>query len=92
MKLVTFETAGRSAGPGILTERGVVDIASAVKPSYTAQLTMQGVIDDFDHLRPTLEKLARDADALPLEKVRLRAPLPRPGKILACIANYWEHA
>jgi 2-keto-4-pentenoate hydratase/2-oxohepta-3-ene-1,7-dioic acid hydratase in catechol pathway len=23
--------------------------------------------------------------------VRLRAPLPRPGKILACIANYWEH-
>ena len=92
MKLVTFETAGRSAGPGILTERGVVDIAPAVKPSYTAQLTMQGVIDDFDRLRPTLEKLARDADAQPLEKVRLRAPLPRPGKILACIANYWEHA
>ena len=23
--------------------------------------------------------------------MRLRAPLPRPGKILACIANYWEH-
>jgi hypothetical protein len=23
--------------------------------------------------------------------VRLRPPLPRPGKILACIANYWEH-
>jgi 2-keto-4-pentenoate hydratase/2-oxohepta-3-ene-1,7-dioic acid hydratase in catechol pathway len=22
----------------------------------------------------------------------LRAPLPRPGKILCCIANYWEHA
>ena len=21
----------------------------------------------------------------------MRAPLPRPGKILACIANYWEH-
>jgi 2-keto-4-pentenoate hydratase/2-oxohepta-3-ene-1,7-dioic acid hydratase in catechol pathway len=24
--------------------------------------------------------------------VRLGPPLPRPGKILACIANYWEHA
>ena len=24
--------------------------------------------------------------------MRLRPPLPRPGKILACIANYWEHA
>ena len=31
-------------------------------------------------------------EAKPLSSVRLRAPLPRPGKILACIANYWEHA
>jgi 2-keto-4-pentenoate hydratase/2-oxohepta-3-ene-1,7-dioic acid hydratase in catechol pathway len=92
MKLVTFETAGRPAGPGILTERGVVDIAGAVKQGTTPQLTMQGIIDDFERLRPTLEKLARDAAAIPLDKVRLRAPLPRPGKILACIANYWEHA
>ena len=29
---------------------------------------------------------------MPLDKVRLRPPLPRPGKILCCIANYWEHA
>ena len=29
---------------------------------------------------------------MPLDRVRLRPPLPRPGKILACIANYWEHA
>ncbi len=33
-----------------------------------------------------------DGDAVPLERVRLLPPLPRPGKILACIANYWEHA
>jgi 2-keto-4-pentenoate hydratase/2-oxohepta-3-ene-1,7-dioic acid hydratase in catechol pathway len=92
VKLVTFEAAGRAAGPGVLTEHGIVDIAGVVKPSYTAQLTMQGVIDDFDRLRPALEKLARDGEALPLDKVRLHAPLPRPGKILACIANYWEHA
>ncbi len=92
MKLVTFEAAGRSAGPGVLTNRGVVDISPVVKPSYTPQLTMQTVIDDFDRLRPVLERLANEADALPLDDVRLRAPLPRPGKILACIANYWEHA
>ena len=29
---------------------------------------------------------------MPEDSVRLRPPLPRPGKILACIANYWEHA
>ena len=93
VKLVLFQPAtGADIVPGILTDRGVVDISAAVKKSYTPQLTMQGVIDDFDALRPALERLARDADALPLDKVRLRPPLPRPGKILACIANYWEHA
>lgn len=93
MKLVLFQ-ASRDAEilPGVLTERGVVDISPAVKTSYTPQLTMQGIIDNFDRLRPALDKLADEADAMPLDRVHLRPPLPRPGKILACIANYWEHA
>jgi 2-keto-4-pentenoate hydratase/2-oxohepta-3-ene-1,7-dioic acid hydratase in catechol pathway len=91
LKLALFEHA-MVVRPGVIIERGLVDISRAVKTSYTPQLTMQGIIDDFDSLRPTLEKLARDDDALPLEFVRLKPPLPRPGKILACIANYWEHA
>ena len=93
MKLVLFKsTAGAGILPGLLTERGVVDISAAVKKSYTPQLTMQSIIDDFERLRPALEKLGDEGAALPLESVRLRSPLPRPGKILACIANYWEHA
>ena len=93
MKLVLFKsTAGAGILPGLLTERGVVDISAAVKKSYTPQLTMQGIIDDFERLRPALEKLGGEGAAVPLESVRLRSPLPRPGKILACIANYWEHA
>jgi len=77
--------------PGVITERGVVDIADVVPLKATPQLTMTGIIDDFDRLRPALERRAQDGAATPLENVRLRAPLPRPGKILACIANYWEH-
>lgn len=93
MKLVLFQTTPiAEVLPGLLVERGVIDISSAVRKSYTPQLTMQGIIDDFDRLRPALEKIARDGDADPLDSVRLRPPLPRPGKILACIANYWEHA
>ncbi|MBI3516930.1 MAG: fumarylacetoacetate hydrolase family protein, partial [Proteobacteria bacterium] len=94
MKLVLFQTGARARElrPGLLTARGVVDIADAVTASYTPQLTMQGIIDDFDRLRPALEKLASTGAATPLHEIRLRAPLPRPGKILACIANYWEHA
>ncbi len=91
MKLALYETAG-DIRPGLLTERGIIDISAAVPAGHTPQLTMQGIIDGFDPLRPALERLARNAEALPLETVRLKAPLPRPGKILACIANYWEHA
>jgi 2-keto-4-pentenoate hydratase/2-oxohepta-3-ene-1,7-dioic acid hydratase in catechol pathway len=75
----------------LLTDRGVVDVAAAVRPGHTPQLTMQNLIDDFEALRPALTRLAREGEARPLSTVRLRPPLPRPGKILACIANYWEH-
>ena len=44
----------------MLTDRGVVDISAAVKKRYTPQLTMQGIIDEFDDLRPALEKLPRE--------------------------------
>jgi 2-keto-4-pentenoate hydratase/2-oxohepta-3-ene-1,7-dioic acid hydratase in catechol pathway len=92
MKLVLFEAAGRpEVVPGVLTERGVVGIAGAVSARPTPQATMVGIIDEFERLRPSLERLAHDGRALPLIDVRLRPPLPRPGKILACIANYWEH-
>jgi 2-keto-4-pentenoate hydratase/2-oxohepta-3-ene-1,7-dioic acid hydratase in catechol pathway len=93
VKLVLFQTApGSEIKPGVLTSGGVVDISAAVKKSTTPQLTMQNLIDNFEQLRPALEKLARDSKAIPFEQIKLRPPLPRPGKILCCIANYWEHA
>jgi 2-keto-4-pentenoate hydratase/2-oxohepta-3-ene-1,7-dioic acid hydratase in catechol pathway len=93
MKLVLFQT-GETASqlPGLLTDRGVVDVSAHVRPNYTPQLVMEGIIDDFDRLRPTLAQLVQDARALPLSAVHLRAPLPRPHKILCALANYWEHA
>src|SRR5688572_23209885 len=93
MRLVLFQAGSQGdIVPGLLTDRGVVSIADAVKKQHSPMLTMQGIIDNFDALRPALEKLASSGDAKPLSAVRLRPPLPRPGKILACIANYWEHA
>jgi 2-keto-4-pentenoate hydratase/2-oxohepta-3-ene-1,7-dioic acid hydratase in catechol pathway len=92
MKLVLFRQGAGAVQPGLLTARGVVGIAGATKESYTPQLTMQGIIDDYAALRPALERLAADGPAVALADVKLLPPLPRPGKILACIANYWEHA
>ncbi len=93
MRLVLFQTSRQDEPvPGLLTDRGVVDIAGISEKGHAPQLTMQALIDGFDRLRPSLERRAADGEALPLSSVRLRAPLPRPGKILCCIANYWEHA
>jgi 2-keto-4-pentenoate hydratase/2-oxohepta-3-ene-1,7-dioic acid hydratase in catechol pathway len=92
VKLVLFDHANtRTVVPGLLTRRGVVSIADIVPSGSTPQLTMQSIIDGFEALRPALSRRAEEGPALPLSDVRLRPPLPRPGKILACIANYWEH-
>ena len=93
MKLELFSEIGSDAMlPAILTDSGVIDISSVVPTTSTPQRTMATLIDHFDSLRPRLEQLAADAPARPLQQVRLRPPLPRPGKVLCCIANYWEHA
>ena len=92
MKLVLFQAKGnQTVLPGLFTDRGVVGITDAVPAGVTPQTTMTGIIEGFDRLRPSLERLAREGKAIPASDVQLRPPLPRPGKILACIANYWEH-
>lgn len=93
MKLVLFQSSPRdNVLPGLLTDNGVVSLEDEVSLSYTPQLTMVGIIDDYEKLRPSFEALLRGEEAIPLSKVKLHPPLPRPGKILACIGNYWEHA
>jgi 2-keto-4-pentenoate hydratase/2-oxohepta-3-ene-1,7-dioic acid hydratase in catechol pathway len=93
MKLVLFQaSADREPLPGLLMDGGVVDISTAVPLRSTPQLTMQGIIDNFEQLRSSLHELEYWAEPRPLNSVRLCPPLPRPGKILCCIGNYWEHA
>ena len=95
MKLVLFSHPTDNPGdarPGLLTERGIVDVSSVVQRRFTPQATMEGLIDGFEQLRPALERLQAEAPGIPERDVRFLAPLPRPGKIVNCIANYWEHA
>jgi len=96
MRLVLFEGpgAGRGTRPGVLTDTGVVDLSPATDAflANSPQHLMTQIIDNFDDLSGEFEELAASRRALPLEIVRLRPPLPRPGKILCCIGNYWEHA
>jgi hypothetical protein len=74
LKLVLFQrSASTDVLPGLLTERGIVDIAAATPKNYTPQLVMQGIIDHFENLRPALETLAENGSAIPLDQAFCRA-------------------
>jgi 2-keto-4-pentenoate hydratase/2-oxohepta-3-ene-1,7-dioic acid hydratase in catechol pathway len=93
VKLALFCKPDSSATrPGIVVETGIIDASGIVPAARTPQRAMETLIDNFLELRPSLEHLAQQGEAWPLDLVRLRPPLPRPGKVLCCIANYWEHA
>ncbi|MBI2873096.1 MAG: fumarylacetoacetate hydrolase family protein [Chloroflexi bacterium] len=88
MKLVLFDDFRL----GVLKDGGVVDVMNAVKdvPAHTPQTLMAGVIEAFPRLRPRLEEAAAKGAVKPLGRVRLRAPLPRPGKLVCAAVNYME--
>jgi 2-keto-4-pentenoate hydratase/2-oxohepta-3-ene-1,7-dioic acid hydratase in catechol pathway len=85
--------AGRGIRPGVWTDDGVVDISRATDELryHSPQELMQEIIDNFDELKPEFERVVARTLPVPVDIVRLRPPLPRPGKMLCCIANYWEH-
>ncbi len=85
MRLVVFNE-GR---PGVLTDRGVVDVSSVVVP-FGGQDGMRAIIQRFDEVQPALARLAADGPTLPLDSVALKAPLPR-AKVLAMGGNYREN-
>lgn len=91
MKFVLFMADGDAPRLGILHEDGILDASAVLAPHATPQATMVALIDQHEALRPTLERLAETTTPFSLDGVHLLAPLPRPGKIVNCIANYWEH-
>ena len=92
MKLVLFERNGSTAPGALVSDDSLVDLRSAVGLHESPQRTMESIIDRYDELRPRMEALIQSGTPMPLNGVRLLPPLPRPSKIMCCIANYWEHA
>jgi len=87
MKLIVFqerENKDREKGrgvirPGVMVKRGIIDIRNVI-PSIDVVPEEQ------------IELISLTANPIPIDQVLLRPPLPRPGKILCCIGNYWEHS
>ncbi len=87
MKLVTYSMNG-SIFPGKLTDSGVIDIISASTPT-DAPHSVKEILSRGSKYLEQLDTLT--APVIPLNKVKLLAPIPSPGKILALAGNYTEH-
>ena len=88
MKLVLFD----DYQPGVLDGDVVfpLDALFDLDPAMRPQDRIVDVIQRFPERRPTIESHLTTAASVPLAQVRLRPPLPRPGKIICARANYRE--
>lgn len=79
--------------PGVLKDDRVVDISHLVAtvPHIDGTTLMSGLIADFAQYSTAISKATETADGLPVDQVRLRAPLPSPGKIVCMAVNYMEN-
>jgi 2-keto-4-pentenoate hydratase/2-oxohepta-3-ene-1,7-dioic acid hydratase in catechol pathway len=90
MKLITYESAGRLRC-GIVVNARVLDLAA---PSLEAVLASP---EQMDLARELEERALTDATfaldhGAPLAALSVRAPIVRPGKVLALGLNYRDHA
>ncbi len=90
MKLISYLRNDRTLC-GILTERGIVNIASAwTGPNPPADI--RDILNRGKKCLDTLRELEQKSDMLTLvESVQFLAPIQNPPKILALAGNYSEH-
>ena len=87
MKLATF-TGG--TGPEIGVVEGE-EIASLSKAAPRLASSMIELIARWGEIEGEVRRTAKTAPRLALNSVRLSAPIPRPGKIMAIGLNYADH-
>jgi len=88
MKLVFFDDFRL----GVLKDSLVVDVSGAVRdiPHTGPHDLISGVIARFDDYGKKIEEAAATGTAMPVGKMRLRSPLPKPFNIDCMAVNYME--
>lgn len=79
---------------GVVVGDQVRDVTGALEklsPIGYPAAPRDALIASLDVLRPEMERLSRQARALPLERVKLLSPVANPGKIIAAPVNYKKH-
>ena len=77
---------------GVLKGDTVLDVSHAVRglPHSGPHDLISGLIARLDEHKERLEGAAARAEGVPLSKVRIRPPLPKPSNIVCMAVNYME--
>ncbi len=77
---------------GLLKGNNVVDATEVFEGEKfrEPQDMMEDLIGGWDSLKPRLESILASGTGAPISSVRLRAPLPRPSKVICAAVNYLE--
>ncbi|PPR61781.1 MAG: Homoprotocatechuate catabolism bifunctional isomerase/decarboxylase [Alphaproteobacteria bacterium MarineAlpha4_Bin2] len=77
---------------GVLRGHDVVDVSTVVQdiPHTGPHDLISNLIADFDNYRGPLEAAAADGAGIAVDSLRIRPPLPKPGKIDCMAVNYME--
>jgi 2-keto-4-pentenoate hydratase/2-oxohepta-3-ene-1,7-dioic acid hydratase in catechol pathway len=79
---------------GVVADDGIRDVSAVLAKLPRASYPFprhDALIAHLDALRPEMEKLARSAKAVAVDRVKLLSPLANPGKIIAAPVNYRKH-
>ncbi|MBI2193571.1 MAG: fumarylacetoacetate hydrolase family protein [Planctomycetes bacterium] len=79
---------------GVLRDGQVIDVTSALGRMYRGRPgeVMRRVVEEWGKLRPRIEGALQSGQGSPVESVRLRPPVPRPGQLVCLAGNYLEPA
>ncbi|MHC4460186.1 MAG: fumarylacetoacetate hydrolase family protein [Planctomycetota bacterium] len=90
MKLVTY-SRNQSITCGILADERLIDIPSAWQGPNPPR-SVKEILQRNSACLAKLAELADSAEAFtPLDSVKILAPIPQPGKVIALAGNYSEH-
>src|SRR3954470_9376159 len=79
---------------GLVSDDGIRDISSVLGKLPTASYPFprhDALIAHLPELRAEIERSAKSAKPVPVEKVKLLSPIANPGKIIAAPVNYKKH-
>jgi 2-keto-4-pentenoate hydratase/2-oxohepta-3-ene-1,7-dioic acid hydratase in catechol pathway len=70
----------------------IVDVSEAVnhRAERGAEDVIEDVIDNFSSYRPKFEQIVARQESVPLAKVKLLPPIPRPGRCMAAFSNFLD--